>query len=99
MGSTRMSLRGRMRGRSGGDRSNEALVQLDLFESSLRIARSRFQNLESYMAIYPCGVAGSGRKKENMMRKRDGKKKNAYFASLASQTVEKRPQPSLKTIV
>ena len=28
-----MSLRGRGRGRSGGDRSNEALVQLDLFES------------------------------------------------------------------
>jgi hypothetical protein len=51
VGSTRVSLRGRRRGRRGGGRSNEALEQLDLVECSLRIARSRFDDLEGYMAI------------------------------------------------
>jgi hypothetical protein len=51
VGSTGVSLRGRRRGRRGGGRSNEALEQLDLVECSLRIARSRFDDLEGYMAI------------------------------------------------
>lgn len=69
----------------------ESLQQLDFVQRSLGVARRRLDDLQRNMAFHPVFAASST---QFPARPR---KTNAHLLSHVSHTVEKWPQPSLRT--